>query len=267
MLLAGTDPATLDDPEALLAAGRVRAWWDFSDRHRRRRHHRPRPGGAARHAGEPPDPGHARQPLDRGGARLAPRAAALRRHPFPRGRPGRLRLGDRLRRPIPADMPSGVYGVRLRGPRAAAEDIIPFYVLPPKGAGAGADRLPRQHLHLPGLCQPPARQPGRRLPPAHRRLGRLSAQPGRAFGIRPQHLQHPSRRQRHRLQHAAAADPDHAAGLPDLRRRPRLRPPAFPGRQPHHRLAGGEGLRLRRHHRRGPRCRGAAAAGAATRRW
>jgi N,N-dimethylformamidase len=35
---------------------------------------------------------------------------------------------------IPEDMPSGVYGVRLRG--GDAEDIVPFYVLPPKGAAA-----------------------------------------------------------------------------------------------------------------------------------
>ena len=35
---------------------------------------------------------------------------------------------------IPAGMPSGVYGVRLRG--GNAEDIVPFYVVPPKGAAA-----------------------------------------------------------------------------------------------------------------------------------
>jgi N,N-dimethylformamidase len=37
--------------------------------------------------------------------------------------------------PIPDDMPSAVYGVRLRGmgAEAGAEDIVPFYVLPPRG--------------------------------------------------------------------------------------------------------------------------------------
>jgi len=33
---------------------------------------------------------------------------------------------------IPGDMPTGVYGVRLRG--GDQQDIVPFYVLPPKGA-------------------------------------------------------------------------------------------------------------------------------------
>jgi N,N-dimethylformamidase len=35
---------------------------------------------------------------------------------------------------IPEDMPTGVYGVRLRG--GDEQDIVPFYVLPPKGAVA-----------------------------------------------------------------------------------------------------------------------------------
>jgi N,N-dimethylformamidase len=40
---------------------------------------------------------------------------------------------------IPAGMASGVYGVRLRG--GAVEDIVPFYVLPPKGAASGSKPL------------------------------------------------------------------------------------------------------------------------------
>ncbi len=40
---------------------------------------------------------------------------------------------------IPEGMGSGVYGVRLRG--GGVEDIVPFYVLPAKGAAAGAKPL------------------------------------------------------------------------------------------------------------------------------
>lgn len=40
---------------------------------------------------------------------------------------------------IPDRMASGAYGVRLRG--GGVEDIVPFYVLPPKGAAAGSKPL------------------------------------------------------------------------------------------------------------------------------
>jgi N,N-dimethylformamidase len=40
---------------------------------------------------------------------------------------------------IPEGMQSGVYGIRLRG--GGAEDIVPFYVLPPKGAAARSKPL------------------------------------------------------------------------------------------------------------------------------
>ncbi|MDN3567729.1 N,N-dimethylformamidase large subunit [Paeniroseomonas aquatica] len=135
MLLAGTDPATLDDPEALLAAGRVRAWWDFSigiggdgitDR-----------GPAALHGTLRNLPTRAMRGSRWTGTehawRHAPRHyAAIHFHEDDLADCG---WETAFTVPIPADMPSGVYGVRLRGAdgAATAEDIIPFYVLPPKG--------------------------------------------------------------------------------------------------------------------------------------
>ncbi|MDB5372964.1 MAG: N,N-dimethylformamidase [Belnapia sp.] len=131
MLLAGLAPASLDDPEALLAGGRVRAWWDFSqgiegdaitDR-----------GPAGLHGSLHNLPTRAMRGSRWTGAehawRHAPRHyAAIHFHEDDLADCGWETAFDVA---IPADMPSGVYGVRLRG--EGAEDIIPFYVLPPKG--------------------------------------------------------------------------------------------------------------------------------------
>ena len=131
VLLEGTTPVTLANPEVLLAGGRVRAWWDFSigtegdtitDR-----------GPSALHGLLVNIPNRAMRGSRWTGAehawRHAPRHyAAIHFHEDDLADCG---WETAFTVPIPADMPSGVYGVRLRG--EGAEDIIPFYVLPPKG--------------------------------------------------------------------------------------------------------------------------------------
>ena len=66
---------------------------------------------------------------------------------------------------LPADLPSGVYGIRLRGDGAdgPVEDTIPLWVLPPRGAPTAKIAFLASHLHLPGLCQPRPRQRRRGL--------------------------------------------------------------------------------------------------------
>jgi len=131
LLLRGGTPATLDAPEALLASGRVAAWWDFA------------------HGIE----GEAI--LDRGPAALHGRLTNLPA----RGMRGSTWTGEHhawrhaphhyaaihfheddledcrwatdFEVDIPREMPSGVYGVRLRA--GQHWDVIPFFVLPPKG--------------------------------------------------------------------------------------------------------------------------------------
>ncbi|SDC40156.1 N,N-dimethylformamidase beta subunit family domain-containing protein [Belnapia rosea] len=132
VLLAGTAPAGLDAPEALLAGGRVRAWWDFSlgigseaitDR-----------GPGRLHGWLVNQPARAMRGSRWTGAehawRHAPRHyAAIHFHSDDLADCG---WDTAFEISIPPDLPSGVYGVRLRA--EGAEDVIPFYVLPPKGA-------------------------------------------------------------------------------------------------------------------------------------
>ena len=130
-LLSGTGPATLADPEALLTAGRVLAWWDFSvgiegDGLRDR-------GPSGLHGRLENLPARAVRGSRWTGAehawRHAPRHyAAIHFHSDDLED---CRWDTDFTVDIPAGLPSGVYGVRLRaGPHW---DIIPFFVPPPKG--------------------------------------------------------------------------------------------------------------------------------------
>ena len=153
------------------------------------------------------------------------------------------------------------------------EDYIAFFVRPPRGP-KGRTGGPRRR----SWCRPAATWPmptttshptraraemlmGRLLVISARRP--LSAGAPRARRLA---LRHPCRRQRRVLLLAAAADPQHAAQIPVLARRPRLRPLAVQRRHPPHRLAGAQGRRLRLHHRRGSARGGRRAAQALPRR-
>ncbi|MBK1659468.1 N,N-dimethylformamidase large subunit [Paracraurococcus ruber] len=147
LLLRGTPGVTLDEPEALLASGRVAAWWDFSammegealrDR-----------GPAALHGSLVNLPARAVKGSRWTGAehawRHAPRHyAAIHFHDDDLED---CRWATDFTVPIPQDMPSGVYAVRL----ACGQhwDMIPFFVLPPKGVA----RAPIAYLANTFTCQ------------------------------------------------------------------------------------------------------------------
>jgi N,N-dimethylformamidase len=132
LLLRGTPAGlTLADPVTLLASGRVAAWWDFSqaqegeailDR-----------GPAALHGRVVNFPARAMRGSRWTGAeqvwRHAPRHyAAIHFHEDDLEDCG---WKTDFTLTVPDDMPSGLYGVRLR--HGEHWDIIPFHVLPPKG--------------------------------------------------------------------------------------------------------------------------------------
>lgn len=131
LLLRGIGPATLDDPEALLAGGRVAAWWDFSlgiegDGIRER-------GPAGLHGRLVNLPARAVCGSRWTGAEHAwthdPRHyAAIHFHSDDLEDCG---WETDFTVDIPADLPSGVYGVRLR--HGTHWDIVPFFVPPPRG--------------------------------------------------------------------------------------------------------------------------------------
>ncbi|MBL6457772.1 N,N-dimethylformamidase large subunit [Belnapia sp. T6] len=131
LLLAGIAPAGLEAPEALLAEGRVLAWWDFAEGiHTQTISDR---GPGALHGRLVNLPARAMRGSRWTGAehcwRHAPRHyAAIHFHTDDLADCG---WETAFTVPIPPDMRSGVYGVRLRA--EGAEDIIPFYVLPPRG--------------------------------------------------------------------------------------------------------------------------------------
>ena len=183
------------------------------DRHRRHGPDRHGPGGSSRPAREPAHARRRRRVLARAGNVLAARAGRLWRHRLPRRRHRRLALGQRLH--VRGAARPAERGLRpappVRGGRGPAALLRPA----PARRSARARRVPGLDLHLPGLRQPRARQPGRRVPRPHADLGR-GAEPRRLSRIRPLHLQPARRRQRHRLLLAPAPDPDHAAGLPHL---------------------------------------------------
>ncbi len=148
LLLRGVAPGvTLADPEALLASGKVAAWWDFSigqegeaiqDR-----------GAGALHGRVVNFPARAMKGSRWTGAehvwRHAPRHyAAIHFHEDDLEDCG---WETDFTVPIPEDMPSGVYGVRLR--HGERWDIIPFFVLPPKGVA----RAPIAYLANTFTCQ------------------------------------------------------------------------------------------------------------------
>ncbi|MFC7474938.1 N,N-dimethylformamidase beta subunit family domain-containing protein [Dankookia sp. GCM10030260] len=136
LLLRGTPRVTLDDPEALLASGRVATWWDFAqamegeailDR-----------GPAALHGTLVNLPARAVKGSRWTGAEHAwPHAprhyAAIHFHEDDLED---CRWATDFIVPIPAGMPSGVYAVRLTA--GTDWDMIPFFVLPPKGVARAA---------------------------------------------------------------------------------------------------------------------------------
>ncbi|MFZ4406414.1 MAG: N,N-dimethylformamidase beta subunit family domain-containing protein [Paracraurococcus sp.] len=162
LLLRGTPRVTLDDPEALLASGRVAAWWDFSaamegeailDR-----------GPAALHGSLVNLPGRAMKGSRWTGAehawRHAPRHYAAVH--FHADDIEDCRWATDFVLPIPDDMPSGIYAVRL----TAGEhwDMIPFFVLPPKGVA----RAPVAYLANTFTCQVYANYRRPEFPDDHR---------------------------------------------------------------------------------------------------
>jgi len=138
---------TLDDPEALLASGRLAAWWDFSlaqegesilDR-----------GAGALHGRVVNFPARAMRGSRWTGAeqawRHAPRHyAAIHFHEDDLEDCG---WDTDFSVAVPDDMASGIYGVRLR--HGEHWDIIPFFVLPPKGVA----RAPIAYLANTFTCQ------------------------------------------------------------------------------------------------------------------
>lgn len=167
LLLRGAARATLDDPEALLASGRVAAWWDFSQamegealRDR---------GPAALHGTLANLPARAVKGSRWTGAehswRHAPRQyAAIHFHEDDLED---CRWATDFTVPIPQDLPSGVYAVRLTagGSDGAAWDMIPFFVLPPKGVA----RAPIAYLANTFTCQVYANYRRPEFPEEHRR--------------------------------------------------------------------------------------------------
>lgn len=132
LLLRGAHPAaTLDDPAAFLATGDVLAWWDFSagidtDALRDR-------GPRALHGRLHNMPARAMRGSRWTGRehcwRHAPRDyAAIHFHEDDLEDCG---WETDFEAAVPADLPSGVYGVRLRA--EGQEDVIPFFVPPPRG--------------------------------------------------------------------------------------------------------------------------------------
>ena len=151
---------------------------------------------------------------------------------------------------VPADLRSGAYALHLTCD--GGEDWLPLYVLPPRGTATA----PVAFLASTFTYQAYANHARGNADAAYRaRVAAWGAYPHNADDypdLRALHLQQAPGRQRHRVLLAAAADPDHAAGLPDLQRRARVGAAALPGGYAPPRLAGGQGHRLRRHHRRGP---------------
>ena len=148
---------------------------------------------------------------------------------------------------LPAEMRSGVYGVRLRA--GGHEDIIPFFVLAPRGTVTA----PVAYLAATFTYQAYANHARFNFDAPFRdraaAWGRANGQPAGPPGVWLVHLQPPSRRHRGEPVLAAAAGADAAAGLPHLQRSARQRPAAFFRRQPSYRLAGGNRTALRRDHR------------------
>ena len=152
----------------------VFAWWDFSAGDPERAHPRPRPARAARHAAQPADAGGARLALDRRGDELAASAPALCRDPFPRGRPLRLRLGDRFRGDDPRRHGVGrLWRAAALRRRAGHRAVLCPAAGRRRDCAAGLSCL---DLHLSDLRQPPARQCRRGVSRAAGRMGRLSVE-------------------------------------------------------------------------------------------
>ncbi|WP_207791820.1 N,N-dimethylformamidase beta subunit family domain-containing protein [Siccirubricoccus phaeus] len=147
LLLRGLPRVTLAAPEALLASGRVVAWWDFSegqegeaifDR-----------GPAALHGGFVNLPARAVK-----GSRWTGEAHAWRQAPrhyaavhLHEDDLEDCRWATDFVVPIPDDLPSGIYAVRLTC--GDHWDLIPFFVLPPKGVA----RAPIAYLANTFTCQ------------------------------------------------------------------------------------------------------------------
>ena len=175
----------------------------------------------------------------------------LRRDPFSRRRSGRLRLAsgfllDRAGRSAQRRL-CAASDLRCRRGLAAAL----------RAAAAGRARSRRSlSLPRPSPIRPtPTTRAQRRstgILRARRGMGRLSLQSARVSDLRTLDLQQAPRRQRHFVLVAPSADPDDAAGLPDIQRSARLRHAALSGGPASAGVAGGEGFRLRHRHGRGP---------------
>ena len=227
----------------------ARDFFDAGDRHR--------PLRSARRGGEPARPRHEGLELDRRGAVLAAQARAVRRDPFPRRRPLRRGLGQRLllhrargheeRRlcRAPRDRGGGRRG-RRRHRRGLHPLLRPAAARRRRAQGPAEARLPRADRGLHGLRQPsgaPARRAGRDgdRPPARVPADRPVL--ARACGVRRLALRPAQRRQRRLLLLAPAADPQPAPEIQLLGRRRGLGPLAVQCRHAPDRLARARGFR------------------------
>lgn len=154
-------------------------------RHRRRADQRQRAQRAARRDREPAAARHDRRRLGRALARLARAAGALCRHPLPRRRPGRRRLGDRLhlhRAGGPAERALCRPAGERRGCRARR-----LLRPPAQGPARFGRRVPGLHRDLHGLWQLPGHEPLAPLRDVSRRAARAGAErplPQRAAALR-----------------------------------------------------------------------------------
>ena len=206
-----------------------------------RRGHRDRPGAghggerAGRPHGEPADAGGDGAPVGRdrdGLPRARERYGAIHFHDDDLLDAG-WEVGFAFE--APADLPSGVYAARLR--TTTSEDYVPFFVRPPRGAATASIAL---------------------LIPTVSYLA-YAGTGGTGFPT-DEPLFHAHRRQRRDLLVAAAPHHQHA---PEDRH---AQPVAVHGRHAPRRLAGGQGLHGRRHHRPRPARGGGGAARALQRR-
>ena len=152
---------------------------------------------APRRAGQPPGSRHDGLDLDGPGDVLAPRARRVRRHPLPRRRPLRLRVGHRLHLHRAGRAPERRLRGAARGGRRRGHDPV---LRPPAARAADGGRL-RAHadVHLHRVREHRARRHQRRVPGARGGLGGAPVDERRAPGLRAVHVQLPPRRERHRL--------------------------------------------------------------------
>ena len=219
------------------------AWWDFSrEIPIATASSTAAPHALSRHRCISCRPVPSRLALDRRGDVLAASRLGTTQPSISRGRPLRLRLGDRLR---------GRRSLRheeRRLRRAAAlrrgeQDIVPFYVSPPAGADDGTDRSSSRRPSPTRSTGTTGAATSTRLQRPAGRMGRLSAERRKStLNTAPStYNPHPDGMRHLLFEHAPAAADD-AAGIHSPITMRGLRAAAFPGRQPSGRRAEAKGF-------------------------